>query len=303
DARPRPVDRPDPSPPLAARPRVLSVTDIETLIRDPYAIYAKRVLRLVPLDPPGLAPDPALRGSLVHDALGDFITEWTGRFDAAAEARLGAIGREKLKAIADFPDVLSIWSLRFAAITRWFIVFEAARDAFVAERHAEINGQLEFATAGGTFRLTGRADRIDLMKNGTVAIYDFKTGSPSTERQVFAGLTPQMTLEAAMTRQGAFRPEFADKSVSELAWLVLGRVQRSEPYQSAVAKNGKESADGLGDRALTMLKALVAAYDDAERGYLSRARPITERGPFRGDYDHLARVREWALVESPEDFL
>jgi ATP-dependent helicase/nuclease subunit B len=299
--RVKPVERPEPKPPVAARPRSLSVTEIETLIRDPYAIYARRVLRLEPLDPLGRTPDAALRGTLVHDALADFTREWSGPFDAAAEARLLAIGRQTLAAVADFPDVLAIWSLRFAAIARWFVAWEAARDGAVARRHAEIDGALDFSAPAGSFRLKGRADRVDLMRDGSIAIYDFKTGTPPSERQVFAGLTPQMTLEAAMARGGAFAPEFMGRSVSALAWLGLGKVGRGEPCQSAVKKG--ETADRLGERAFAMLKALAAAFDAADRGYLSRARPMMERARYTGDYDHLARVREWALVESEEDLL
>ena len=84
----RPMKKPEPKPPLAARPQGLSVTEIETLVRDPYAIYAKHVLGLEELEPLGRAPDYALRGSLIHEALGDFIAGWTGRFDAAASDAL-----------------------------------------------------------------------------------------------------------------------------------------------------------------------------------------------------------------------
>src|SRR5690606_31673055 len=124
-------------------------------------------------------------------------------------------------------------------------------------------------------------------------IYDFKTGTPQTDRTVFAGLTPQMTLEAAMVRAGAFEDvkEGAGASVSDLAWLAIGNIARGKPYQSAVRKG--ETADDLADRAGAMLATLIAAYDDPSKPYLARARPMMERWP--GDYDHLARVREWAL--------
>ena len=295
----RPIGRPAPKPPISARPRTLSITEIETLIRDPYAIYAKRIMRLEPLDPLGLAPDRALRGTLIHEALGSFINEWKGLFDAAAETRLAEIGREILAQIADFPDAHAVWSLRFAAIARWFAGWEAARAHEVTRRHAEVEGALEIPSAAGVFTLRGRADRIDEMANGTVAIYDFKTSTPQTERTVFAGLTPQLTLEAAMVRAGAFKDIAPGLSVSDLAWLAVGKVGRDDPYVSAVRRG--ETADGLADRALAMFTALVAAFDDEATPYLSRARPMMERARYLGDYDHLARVREWALVESEED--
>jgi ATP-dependent helicase/nuclease subunit B len=297
--KPRPAPRPEPKPPVEARPKDLSITEIEKLIRDPYAIYARRILKLEPLDPLGRAPDGALRGTLIHDALGRFTTAWSGAYDAAAEARLREIGRESLRAVEDFPDVHAVWSLRFHAIAHWFAAWEAARAAAVEKRHAEISGTLVIPVPGGEFTLRGRADRIDLMANGEVAIYDFKTGSPQTERTVFAGLTPQMTLEAAMVRAGGFPDVPAALSVADLAWLAVGRAGRQDPYVSAVRRG--ETADDLADKAHQMLRELVTAFADPGRAYLSRARPMMESARYIGDYDHLARVREWALVESEAD--
>jgi ATP-dependent helicase/nuclease subunit B len=155
------------------------------------------------------------------------------------------------------------------------------------------------------YTLRGRADRLDLMADGTVEIYDFKTGTPQSERSVFAGLTPQMTLEAAMARAGGFdadlarrgRAPLAGKSIAELAWLAVGKAGRDEVFKSAVIRD--ETADGLADRALGMFVAMVAAFDREDHGYLSRARPLTLNAQrYLGDYDHLARVREWSLIES-----
>jgi ATP-dependent helicase/nuclease subunit B len=297
--------RPEPKPPLAARPRRLRLTEVETLIRDPYAIYAKHVLKLEPLDPLGREPDAALRGTLIHEALGKFTDAWHGPFDAAAEAELLAVGREALKKIAEYPDAWSVWSIRFAAIARWFVGWESARGATVGERNAEIDGTLEAPLGDGVFTLRGRADRLDLMADGTVEIYDFKTGTPQSERSVFAGLTPQMTLEAAMARAGGFdadlarrgRAPLAGKSIAELAWLAVGKAGRDEVFKSAVIRD--ETADGLADDAMAMFVAMVAAFDHEDHGYLSRARPLTLNAQrYLGDYDHLARVREWSLIES-----
>jgi ATP-dependent helicase/nuclease subunit B len=180
--------------------------------------------------------------------------------------------------------------------------FEISRDARVAERRAEIDGRLEIPIPGAApFVLTGRADRVDRMADGSLAIYDFKTGTPQTDRSVFAGLTPQMTLEAAVARAGGFEGIGTGASVSELAWLAIGKVGRDDPYMSAVPKNRKETADQLADRAHAMLAALIAAFASVDHPYASRLRPRMENARYQGDYDHLARVREWALVESDED--
>ena len=280
----QPAARPEPRPPVAVRPRHLSITEIETLIRDPYAVYAKHVLKLEPLDTLGNPPDAALRGSIIHAALARFTEEWTGAYDAAAEARLLAIGADCLKEIDDFPEVQAVWAIRFAAIARWFVAWEAERNATVARRHAEIAGKLELKTPGGIFTLTGRADRIDEMADGRLAIYDFKTGTPQTERTVFAGLTPQMTLEAAMARAGGFPNIPAGSSVGDLAWLSVGKAGRGEPYVSAVHRN--ETADDLAERALRRIAeadrgirpgnealSVAGAADDGQCPLWRRLRP------------------------------
>jgi ATP-dependent helicase/nuclease subunit B len=301
------LKRPEPKPPLEARPRKLSITEIETWVRDPYAVYARHVLELEPLDAIGQEPDARQRGNLIHEALGHFVEEWRGPFDAAAEARLQVLAREGLRSVEHFPEVHAIWRLRFDAITRWFIGFEAARAHAVAARFAEVGGKMPIEAAGGPFVLRGRADRIDLRSDGRVDIFDFKTGTPPTTPQVLAGFAPQLGLEVAMARAGAFDGDIAKKgggsiigrSVANVAWLGLGLVRRGDPYKSAVEK--ALTADDVGQQVLAKLQALIAAYDDPERGYRSLARPQFEKQRYPGDYDHLARVAEWRLSPGEDD--
>ncbi len=284
--------RPNPKPPLAARPRQLSVTDIETLVRDPYAIYARRVLRLRQLDPIVVAPDPAMRGTLIHEALGTFSAKWSAPFDERARTALLESGRKALALVEPFPAIHALWWPRFVAIADWFIEWEARRTE-IAARHAEIEGSW---TMPDGFRLIGRADRIDVRDDGSLEILDFKTGSPPTAKQLSTGLAPQLALEVAMARAGAFTGLPAGASVALLGWIGLGQVGRGEPFRSAVRDL---TPDELGAEAAARLADLIAAYRDPERGYISRARPMFETR-FESPYDHLARVREWALGEGEE---
>jgi ATP-dependent helicase/nuclease subunit B len=295
----QPARRPKPTPPVAARPRSLSITEIETLVRDPYAIYARRVLKLEELEPLGRAPDYALRGSLMHGALGVFTEGWQGPYDETALARLLETGKTTLAEIGDFPDIHAIWAIRFQAMARWFIDWEARRAGVVGKRHAEISGEVEIPAPAGPFKLRGRADRIDLMGDGTLAIYDFKTGTVPSAKQVLTGFSPQLGLEAAMTRLGAFDEDFRDRPVSMLAWIGLSRAARqgSDTVRSAT---DRLTPDVVGEKVLAEFSALIAAFDDEHRPYLSRARPMFETR-YGSPYDHLARVREWTLVESEED--
>ncbi|SHF63828.1 ATP-dependent helicase/nuclease subunit B [Kaistia soli DSM 19436] len=289
---PAPIARPRPKPPVAARPKRLSVTEIETLVRDPYAIYARRVLKLEPLDPIDVVPDSALRGTLIHEALGRFAPLWQPPFDAAALGTLVEAGREVFRDIRAFPAVHALWWPRFLVIADWYVRWEAARTEIEA-RHAEIDGRMVVTP---DFMLTGRADRIDRRSDGSYEILDFKTGTPPSPKQLSTGLAPQLALEAAMLRRGAFGDIPAGASVAVLGWIGLGRVGKGEPFSSAVRDC---SADELGDDAAARLAALVAAYADPERAYVSRARPMFENR-FGSPYDHLARVAEWALGEGDE---
>ena len=299
--------RPEPKPPVDARPRKLSITEIETWVRDPYAIYARHVLELEPLDAIGQEPDARQRGNLIHEALGKFVEEWRGPFDAEAELRLRSLAHEGLRSVEHFPEVHAIWRLRFEAIVRWFIAFEAERSPHIAARCAEVGGRLPITAPGGEFILRGRADRIDLRADGAVDIFDFKTGSPPTSTQVLAGFAPQLGLEIAMARAGAFDGEIAKRGgvallgrdAANVAWLGLGLVRRGDPYKSAIEKGW--TADTVGTEVISKLRALIDIYDDPDRGYRSLARLQFERQRFSGDYDHLARVAEWRLAEGVDD--
>lgn len=294
----RPVVRPEPRPPVGLRPRQLSVTQIETWIRDPYAIYAREILRIRPLEAIGAPPDAATRGTLVHGILAALVEQKIDPAAADAEARLLAVARAAFRPLEAFPETHFLWWLRIEAIVRWFVRWERSRQADVAERLAETNGTLVVAAPAGPFTLTGRADRIDLRHDGRVEIYDFKTGTPPTARQVLTGFAPQLGLEAAMVRQGAFGPATAGAEIAALAWLGVNNAGFREVERSAVGAD--MTADDVAARSLELFTRLVAAYDDAAQPYRSQERPMFERR-YPGDYDHLARLDEWRLATIDED--
>ena len=289
-----PARRPNPKPRLEARPRELSVTSIETLIRDPYAVYARRILQLEPLDPVGQRADPRLRGSLIHEAFADFTREWRGPFDRAARERFLGYWRHHFEAIEAYPEVHAVWLLRAEEIADWLIAWEAAREAGVASRHAEIPGEHVFETASGPFKLTARADRIDILRDGRVAIYDYKTGALATVKQVLL-FQPQLALEGALAQAGAFGSEFKERSIAELAWIGLACVGKGDVLRSAVDADAKANADAVSEEAAGRLRRLIEVYENPAQGYASRARPMFERR-FPGDFDHLARVAEWRFA-------
>ncbi|HWA29648.1 MAG TPA: double-strand break repair protein AddB, partial [Rhizomicrobium sp.] len=202
-------------PSLEQRPNNLSVTEIETWLRDPYAIYAKHVLGLRPLDPLDAEIGPLERGTAVHKALELFLRGFDKHLPADAAERLIEIGNDIFR---DIPKAtLAIWRPRFERAARWFVTAERARRAAIQDIHLEIEGRREFSAPQGTFTLRGRADRIDVLRSGGAAIVDYKTGKPPTDKQVKT-LSPQLPLEGLILAAGGF-VDIGAKTAEELIYI------------------------------------------------------------------------------------
>jgi ATP-dependent helicase/nuclease subunit B len=282
--------QPAPKPPLAARPTRLSVTDIEHWLRDPYTIYAKYILRLRPLDPIDVAPGAAERGSIIHAAIRDFTQRFAEKLPDDPARELIELGRPRFAALEDFPEARAFWWPRFERIARWFADWELARRPSLAAILAEIGGEIEIPLTEGSFTLRGIADRIERGADGRYVILDYKTGAVRSEKQVRTGLAPQLTLEAAMLRRGAFKDVAADASVAGIAYVLLKGGERPGDCKSIEFKEG--TPDSQADHALARLKELAQRFADENVPYRSLVHPMWTT--HYGEYDHLARVREWS---------
>ncbi len=292
------VRRPEPKPPLDARPKHYSVTEIETLRRDPYAIFARRILRLRPIEPLIRDPDVAERGSLFHDILADFTGRKINPTDPHAKARLLEIGRQHFDGIALPEEIDAVWWPRFQALAPEFIGWERERAGIIAERYPEIaSKKIPVESTGVT--LSGRADRVDLRRDGTVEIIDYKTGSTPSIKQAHVLLAPQLALEAALLLRGAFH-EVGKRAASELFYVRLKPNGRVVPESILKSKGSEKSAPDLGELSWRRLTELLSTYRDPHKGYLSRALPFKETD-LTGDYDHLARVLEWSAGGADEN--
>ena len=280
---------PAPRPPVAARPRRLSVTEVETWIRDPYAIYARRILRLDPLAPLDADPGAAERGIFIHAALDRFLRETPGDLPADAYEKLMAIGRAAFQPWFAHPGVSAFWWPRFAEIARWFLDFETGkrRAKGWTPLATEVRGELHLDFPGGRFTLAAKADRIDRNPEGALAILDYKTGAPPHDDAVAIGLAPQLPLEAAIALAGGFG-DLPAADVIELGFVRL-KGARAAPGEFRAVKG---EARVLAEDAIDGLKSLIARFDDPKMPY--RARPRPQFVLYESDYDHLARVKEWA---------
>jgi len=285
-----PEPQPAPKPPRAARPASLSVTEIEHWLRDPYTIYAKHILRLTPLDPIGAEPGAAERGTFIHAAIGEFTQRFAKELPDDPARALIELGRPHFAALNDYPEARAFWWPRFERIARWFARWEIARRAGISAIAAEIRGEIDIALDDGTFKLRGIADRIERNAEGRYIILDYKTGAARTEKQVRTGLAPQLTLEAAMLRQGKFKDIPRGASVAELGYVLLKGGE--PPGEPKLLKFKDDTPDNLADRALEKLKALAQRFTDDSVAYRSLVHPMWTT--HYGDYDHLARVKEWS---------
>ena len=293
-----PVPQPAPKPALALRPLKMSVTEIEHWLRDPYTIYAKHILKLFPFDPVDMPLTAADRGSAIHNALGDFTADHGKALPSDAAAVLRQYGEKHFAPLMDRPEARALWWPRFLRIASWFADWEVARREGIKTIDAETYGRLTIPLGNNReFILSARADRIEHRSDGTFAILDYKTGQTRTGKQVRIGIAPQLTLEAAILREGGFEGIASDVSVSELMYVRLSGNDppgEAESLRLALSKDDVISADQAAAEARKELEKRILLFENEAQGYTSLSLPMwTNR---YGNYDDLARIKEWSAV-------
>lgn len=290
ELRTPPSSRPAPRPDPAQRPTRLSVTSIQTLIRDPYAIYARHVLRLRELEPLRDLPDPALRGTVLHRIVEQFVQQTMTGLPDPDEALdlLSRLTDHTLEARVPWPATRRMWRGRLMRIAAAFVADEANRRSVAIPVALEVKGTARLPCG---FELTAEADRIDRASDGSLLIYDYKTGSLPTAKQV-ALADKQLPLEGAMAQAGGFGPSVPAGKVGTLAHIGLGTDFKVQPLKDP---------DRLIADSWAGLSTLIAAYAQRDQGYLS-LRLANDRLKT-GAYAHLARFGEWDLSDTaqPED--
>jgi len=280
-----PERRPSPRPPAEARPRRLSVTEIRTLIRDPYAIYARHVLGLRPLDPLMRMPDALLRGTVLHEVMERFIK--ATQDDPALLTPQALIARTVAVLAERVPwaEARLIWQARLERVADAFVAAEVARRAIARPVALEVRGSAELGDPG--FTLSAKADRIDVDAEGRQWLYDYKTGTPPGAREQLH-FERQLLLEAAMAERAGFGP-LAPAPVAGAVFLGLGSGAPEVAAPLDVAPPGQVWQE---------FARLIAAWLSPARGFTSRRAMKRERD--KGDYDQLARYGEWDLTDAPE---
>jgi ATP-dependent helicase/nuclease subunit B len=275
--------RPSPRPAVNARPNQLSVTEIKTLVRDPYAIYAKHVLKLAPLDSLVKTADARLRGIAVHQVFEDFVRSW----DSANTADdLMAHAKRIFDSDVDWPSARLMWAARIARLADEFVAEERDRQANAISTKLEVEGKSVLSDLG--FTLTVKADRIDLDARSGAHLYDYKTGQIPTKPQQIA-FDMQLLLEAAMAERGDF-DGIHPRHVEGATYLGVGSGVKS--VQAPLDE--KPTAQVWSE-----LHKLIADYQEPNKGYT--ARRAMEKSKSFGRYDQLARFGEWDETTMPDE--
>lgn len=291
--RPAVYERPKPRPSAAQRKVDIKVTALDRLLGDPYQFYAQEILGLSRLDPLAADPfgDPALRGTLVHDIL----EAWHKRQMVDPLVAIGPFAAQELSKRQVHPLFKGLWQPRIIAALEHF-------ETMIAD--AEVEGRRVIAVeADGSMmvkgvKVRGRADRIDRMPDGTLAIVDYKTGRPPKPGQVEKGFVLQMGLLGLIARDGGF--SFDDRIINEepskFEYWSLARNDgefgfSDEPIKKDRRKTGLLPEDFLPEHE----KFLARAIDT----YLLGNEPFTAKEnpdyPGYSDFDQLMRLEEWIV--------
>ena len=293
-----PATRPSPKPGPERFPRSLSVTEIETLVRDPYSIFARHILKLSPLDPIGQPPNAAERGTILHGILADFAQKHPEALPATALQELHQLGLDGFAGLERaYPELHALWWPDFQRIVPSLLAWEAERRGDFAGRVVERDGRLVIPLGGeDAFTVRARADRIEQSQDGAAAIVDFKSGTVPSNKAIWAGFSPQLTLEAAMLMAGGF-PDAAATATPELLYVKLGGRARVKSIDVGPPKDSKSLA-ALIEAHAAGLAVLARRFAIEGAGYLSR--PYPQYALKYSDYDHLARVAEWSVLDDDE---
>ncbi|MCW5732736.1 MAG: double-strand break repair protein AddB [Enhydrobacter sp.] len=290
DADYRPWPRPEPRPPLAARPKKLSLSNIEQWRRDPYGLYARKILELKVLDPLEQELGAAERGSHLHDALDEFLKAYpSGALPSDALSQFERMAERHLASVLAAPAERAFWWPRFQRLARWFIATETARRSAGTKLLAsETTG----AVTLGQLTVEARADRIDEIEPGGWEIIDYKTGRVPSPKELEGLFAPQLLLEAAIALHGRFENIDGPARAVHLSYWQANGLGDGGTVKEI------EDGEALVPAMIALLHKMIEHFGNPATPYT--ALPWPEFIPHFNDYAHLERVAEWSTTGGEE---
>lgn len=279
--------RPAPTPPVAVRPTKLSVTNIELLMKNPYAVYAKYILKLFPLQDIDDVQENQVYGSCLHKALELFLEQTPFDIDPV-------LLKEKIISLLkenNFSDAnIALYDEKITKIADFIVREQQTRQDITNKIYLEQKGEISFKLKDdSTFTLTSKADRIDDLKTNTYEIIDYKTGAVPTGNEIESGLSPQMTLEAVILREKGFEHLKKEKDIRLSYWRLNGKREGGE-IVTVPSKTSKKEVLDLVDEAFLGVKEILNQFRDEKTPYIASPRP--DKVKFN-DYALLSREKEW----------
>ncbi|HPD82308.1 MAG TPA: double-strand break repair protein AddB [Alphaproteobacteria bacterium] len=293
------IERPAPIPPLSARPKKLSVTKVETWLKDPYAIYAREILKLKKLNEIEKEFDAAERGNILHEIMERFVKKYPKQLPSNAQDEFIEIAKNIIDQNEYSEIIWNQWKPRLTKLSDWITTHEKQWREQARYGVSEAQGKITVnENINDNFTITARADRIDHINNGTVAIIDYKSGGTYSASKISTSELMQLPLEALILEQNGFSNSgFINKKVGSLSyWKLTG----GEEAGKITELNNSDILEKTINVAKEGLIQLIQTFERPETAYL--AIPNLDKAPRYNDYAHLERVKEWAaLGESGED--
>ena len=289
----RPIAPPAPKPPVHMRPTRFSATEFDVLIDDPYGLYAKKILGLRALPPLNEAPNVALKGTLFHKALQDFCQKYPDhKTGAGALDELLQMAKPLFDKWQDHYVVSFFWWPQFIAVAKWFIETESHIRQAGDISFAEIKGVVRITIGSRQFEVTAKADRIVHHKDQSATIIDYKTGQAPSKRSVAKGRSTQMLVEQALVEAGGYEALGTVQEIRALEyWQLSGREAAAGAITNVLPKQTEEGAPDI----LDSIAHLLTRFEDEQMPYHAEPNPAGRRK--YSDYRHLARFREWRVLE------
>ena len=282
------IQSPQPTPPLYARPKSLSASGVDLLIHDPYSVFAKYILKLYNLDDLDIPLDQRDYGTLIHSIIEEFNNLYPRDIPDDALDILINLGKKHFSEKQIDNELKAFWFPKFINIANWIVNKEKEYRKNVNFIKNEVNGEVIYKVNNDNFTFKAKADRIDELKDGSLNIIDYKTGKIPSKKQVMSGHAVQLLLEALIAKNGKFEG-ISNKNLNDLIYWQLG----SEELKFS------SNEDDILDKCEDFLLKLVSIFNFESTPYCSR--PTPKYLPKNRDYEHLARIKEWSVIDEGEN--
>ena len=279
-------ERPKPDPSASLRNVAIKVTALDRLLGDPFQFYAGEILKLKELEALDADVGPAWQGSLVHDIL----DAWHKSGQKGGPDALITLADKHMVAENISPLLWNLWRPRVQQSLEWAAGQIAADKPGRKVLASEIDGEMHVQGV----KIYGRADRIDRLEDGSLAIVDYKTGTPPKAKQTEAGYALQLGILGLIAGDGGFKGIIGDATAFEY-WTLKKKPGSDQfgdvvtPVKTGNKRSGLEPEDFLPHHR-DKLDLAISKYIKGSEPFTARLNPDYEG---YSTYDQLMRLDEW----------